>query len=338
MQNKALFADAFISQPSLIMRLVMEFAEASREFRESPGEYMKSAIKGDGIGGRRRRMHLMYGLAVALLFFSSICLAYLIVHTVAYAAPKVEETAETFTPLVDPNDFKQQEIEAPKAAAKERAGGGGGGGRKTPTPPSKGQLPEFSLRPPIIAPRPEQTLKPPALPVQETVQVDPRLQPKRDDLAPTGLPTGVLGPPSAGPGEGGGMGSGKNGGMGSGDGTGVGPGKGFNMGGGDPRLGGGDFNADGTAKSVDSKPQPLNRPRPNYTEEARKNKIQGNVRVRALVGTDGGVKQVRVLSGLSDGLNEEAILAVKQMRFKPATKNGQPVAYWVSLDVEFNLR
>jgi periplasmic protein TonB len=339
MQNKALFADAFINQPSLPMRLSMEFAEASREFRENPGEYVKSAIKGDGIGGRRRRMHLMYGLAVALLFFSSLALGYLIVHTVAYAAPKVsEEVAEEFTPLVDPNDFKQQEIEAPKSPAKERAGGGGGGGRKTPTPPSKGQLPEFSLKPPIIAPRPEQTLKPPALPVQETVQVDPRLQPKRDDLAPTGLPTGVLGPPSAGPGEGGGMGSGKNGGMGSGDGTGVGPGRGFNMGGGDGRLGGGDLNADGSAKSVDARPVPLNRPRPNYTEEARKNKIQGIVRVRALIGADGSVRQVRVTSGLSDGLNEEAILAVKQMRFKPATKNGQPVAYWVPLDVEFNLR
>jgi TonB family protein len=338
MQNKALFADAFISQPSLIMRLGMEFAEASREFRENPSEYVKTAIKGDGIGGRRRRMHLMYGLAVALLVFSSAFITILVLYTIAHANDKPsEEIAETFTPLVDPNDFKPQDMpEAPKA--KEKAGGGGGGGRKTPTPPSKGQLPEFSLKPPIIAPRPEQTLRPPALPVPETVQVDPRLQPKRDDLAPTGLPTGVLGPPSAGPGEGGGIGTGKNGGIGSGDGTGVGPGRGFNMGGGDPRLGGGDLNADGSAKSVDSKPQALNRPRPNYTEEARKNKIQGVVRARALIGADGGVKQVRVISGLSDGLNEEAILAVKQMRFKPATKNGQPVAYWVVLEVEFNLR
>jgi TonB family protein len=110
------------------------------------------------------------------------------------------------------------------------------------------------------------------------------------------------------------------------------------MGGGDGRLGGGDLNADGTAKSVDARPVPLNRPRPNYTEEARKNKIQGIVRVKALIGADGSVRQVRVTSGLSDGLNEEAILAVKQMRFKPATKNGQPVAFWQSLDVEFNLR
>jgi TonB family protein len=132
---------------------------------------------------------------------------------------------------------------------------------------------------------------------------------------------------------GGGMGSGKNGGMGSGSGTGVGPGTGFNKGSGDS-----DFNPDGSAKSVDTKPVPLNRPRPNYTEEARNNKIQGNVRVRALIGADGSVKQVRIITGLPDGLNEEAILAVKQMRFQPATKNGQPVAYWIPLDVPFNLR
>jgi periplasmic protein TonB len=134
------------------------------------------------------------------------------------------------------------------------------------------------------------------------------------------------------------MGSGSGGGVGSGAGQGLGPGRGSGSGGGSPRLDDG-FNADGSAKSVDSRPQALNMPpRPNYTEEARKNKIQGVVRARALVGADGEVKQVRVISGLPDGLNEEAILTVKQVRFKPATKNGQPVAFWIVLSVEFNLR
>jgi TonB family protein len=101
---------------------------------------------------------------------------------------------------------------------------------------------------------------------------------------------------------------------------------------------GGDMNPDGSARSVDSRPQPLSHPRPNYTEEARRNKVEGNVRVRALVGADGSVKQVRVVAGLPDGLNEEVVQAVKKVRFKPAIKNGQPVAYWVPLDVEFNLK
>jgi TonB family protein len=52
---------------------------------------------------------------------------------------------------------------------------------------------------------------------------------------------------------------------------------------------------------------------------------------------DGSVKDVRLASHLPDGLDEEAILAVKQLRFQPASKSGQPVSSWVTLDVEFNL-
>jgi len=109
----------------------------------------------------------------------------------------------------------------------------------------------------------------------------------------------------------------------------------------DPRLGtlpiavaGGS----GVSSPPDTRPLPLNRPRPNYTRQARDNKVQGVIRVKALVGADGMVKDVRLVSHLPDGLDGEAIAAVQHMRFKPATKGGQPVATWVSLDVDFNLR
>jgi TonB family protein len=118
----------------------------------------------------------------------------------------------------------------------------------------------------------------------------------------------------------------------SGTGSGVGSGRGGNTG------SSSDLNPDGSAKSVDSRPVPMTVPRPGYTKAARNNNTQGSIRVRALVGADGTVKQVRVVSGLPDGLNEEATLAVKKMRFKPAIKNGQPVAYWIPLEIEFNLR
>ena len=85
-------------------------------------------------------------------------------------------------------------------------------------------------------------------------------------------------------------------------------------------------------------PIALNRPRPNYTEEARKKKIQGVILARALVGADGSVRQVVIRRGLPGGLDGEAILAVSQMRFRPAMRNGQPVATWITLEVEFNLR
>jgi TonB family protein len=76
-----------------------------------------------------------------------------------------------------------------------------------------------------------------------------------------------------------------------------------------------------------------------FTEEARKNKVQGVVRVRILVDSNGAVREVILKRGLPDGLNEQAIRAAYQMRFIPAMKNGQAVSYWLNnVDVEFNLR
>jgi periplasmic protein TonB len=329
-----LFEGAFVDPPSILRRLIDGFKEAVREFRENPKAYVSSAFKGDGLGGHRRQILLRFGLAMGIsvyaLFFGGILILWSI-----QAKATGDSNKEIEVTMLNPGDLEPQEIDMPKA--EKKAGGGGGGGRKTITPASKGQAPKFDLTPPIIAPRPEPQLKPPTLPVMETIQVDPRLEPPRIADLPTGDPKGTPGPPSAGPGEGGGIGSGKGGGIGSGDGTGLGPGHGFNTGGGDPSLGGGS-RSNAPATSVDQRPVPLNLPRPNYTEEARKNKIQGVVRVKVLVGADGGVKQVRVTSGLPDGLNEEAIRSAYQIRFKPAMKGGQPVSYWVGVDIEFNLR
>jgi TonB family protein len=121
------------------------------------------------------------------------------------------------------------------------------------------------------------------------------------------------------------------GGMGPGNGT---RGKGGGMG---PTMGSGGT-GDGPATSVDTKPIPLNSPQPRYTEEARNNKIEGNVTLRILVGTDGQVHQVRVVRGLPDGLDDQAIQAAYQLRFKPAMKGGNAVAYWQTISIEFNLR
>jgi TonB family protein len=332
MQDKALFEGAFLNQPLLVTRLVNEFAAGTREFTNDPKGYLISAFKGDGIGGRRRKTLLRFGLAIGIVVYAVFFGAILVLWSI-HAKAKATSADELEVHMINPDDFKMQEIEMPKADKK--AGGGGGGGRNTPTPASKGQLPKFSLTPPLIAPRPEPTPRPPSLPVPETVQVDPRLEPKRDELAVTGLPTGVPGPPSAGPGSGGGMGTGDGGGMGPGNGRGVGPGNGYNMGGGDPRLGGG---SGGPATNVDQQPILLNNPVPRYTEEARKNKIQGTVTARVLIGADGSVKQVKIVRGLPDGLDEQAIQAAYQLRFRAAMKSGQPVAFWKNVLIEFNLR
>ncbi|MCI0487754.1 MAG: energy transducer TonB, partial [Blastocatellia bacterium] len=218
-----------------------------------------------------------------------------------------------------------------------RAGGGGGGGRGMILPATFGERDPFLNQDPLIAPTTRPQLKPPVLPTQEWLLGDPTHNVTRDALLPTGIPDGVTGPPSDGLGSGGGIGTGKKGGIGPGDGPGFGPGEKGGQGG--KEFGpGGNNRRTRVVDQVDSKPILLNRPRPNYTEEARNEKLQGTVRAQVLVGEDGRVERVRVIRGLSAGLTEEAIQAASQMRFRPATKDGRPVAHWVTLEIEFNLR
>ena len=87
-----------------------------------------------------------------------------------------------------------------------------------------------------------------------------------------------------------------------------------------------------------TRPEPLNSPTPSYTIQARKNGREGNVNVRILVGSDGSVKRVRILTGLPDGLTYQAVKAAYGLRFKPATKNQVPVDHWQGVLIEFHLR
>jgi TonB family protein len=91
------------------------------------------------------------------------------------------------------------------------------------------------------------------------------------------------------------------------------------------------------ARTVDTKPVRIYSPPPRYTEAARANHTQGSVILSVLVGEDGNVKSVRVVRGLPDGLNEQAIDAARRTTFKPATKDGKAVAYWVGLEMNFRL-
>lgn len=84
-------------------------------------------------------------------------------------------------------------------------------------------------------------------------------------------------------------------------------------------------------------PIPLTKPKLEYTPEALKKKTGGTIKLNVLVGVDGDVKQVSVMNGLPDGLDEKAIKAVYEMKFKPGTKNGKPIDYWKILEIEFNV-
>jgi len=315
----------------MITRLLDEILEASRQFREDPKAFFQGATTFDVAGVQRRRMLLQFGLAVGLLFYATAFAAILIVWSVRRPSQENQKLSVIFCPptLYTPIARMPEDD--------ERSGGGGGGGRHTQEPPSRGALPLFVYTNPIIAPRPEETIRPPVLPIIETVKVDPRIL-ERDNLMPTGLPDGAGVPPSAGPGSDEGIGTGSRGGIGPGVGIGVGQGNDENIGGRYPGMGG--LRRSGTSQeSVDRRPVLVNQPQPLYTEQARTNKIQGVVRVKVLVDANGSVKEVVVVRGLPDGLNEQAIRAAYQMRFRPAVKNGQPVSYWLNnVEVEFNLR
>lgn len=89
---------------------------------------------------------------------------------------------------------------------------------------------------------------------------------------------------------------------------------------------------------VNKRPVPLTRPRPMYTEEARRSKVSGIVRIKLLVGDDGQVKQAIIVRGLPDGLSQEARRCAYGIRFEPAMRNGKPVEFWTPVDIEFNVK
>lgn len=131
--------------------------------------------------------------------------------------------------------------------------------------------------------------------------------------------------PSYGDGTGGGMGAG----TGRGDSDGTKMSDYFNV------PPGPDTNA---IRDVDSKPVIVSRFRPEYTDEARNNNVQGAVRLRILVDEGGTVKSVRVVRGLPHGLTQKAIESGYKTRFKPAMKDGKAVPYWIIIEVTFTLR
>jgi TonB family protein len=76
---------------------------------------------------------------------------------------------------------------------------------------------------------------------------------------------------------------------------------------------------------------------PQYTEEARAAKYQGTVLLFIVVQPDGRATDIRVQRSLGLGLDEKAIEAVQQWRFKPGEKDGTPVPVQATIEVNFRL-
>jgi periplasmic protein TonB len=214
----------------------------------------------------------------------------------------------------------------PLLAPGKKGGGGGGGGERVATPPTRGRLPKFSWT--QYSPPMAKILPKPKLEVQATVTGPPEIHMNSPNLPNYGDPLASLINESGGSGSGGGIGTGSSGGVGSGQGGGVGPGYQWGTGGGYPHAGQGGY----------GEPECVYCPRPSFSDEAVKLKYQGSVYLRIVVTKDGRATNIQVIKGLGAGLDQKAVDAVRNWRFKPAMgPDGKPTAVVVEVEVDFHL-
>jgi periplasmic protein TonB len=211
-------------------------------------------------------------------------------------------------------------------------GGGGGGGNKMKEPPRQAEDPGKDK---ITVP----VQKPPKLEMKQA-KVEPNpidqlnIPAKSLAAAQDSLPGAIEAPPgpptiSQGSGSGGGSGTGSGTGVGPGQGSGLGPGYGGGTGGGVYQPGNGV-----------TLPQLVREVKPAYTSDAMRAKIQGTVLLQCVVRPDGSVTDIQVLRSLDPnfGLDQEAIKAARQWRFRPGMRMGEPVPVLVTIELTFTLR
>ncbi|HLK08197.1 MAG TPA: energy transducer TonB [Candidatus Angelobacter sp.] len=232
---------------------------------------------------------------------------------------------KSYVPRIEPQPFVRVRLEPYIVPAGTHPGNGGGsGGAAERIRASKGMAPPAAreqLTPPIILRNNAQ----PRLSAAVTVIAPPDLAlPKTRQI---GDPLSALTAPSNGPGVAGGIGGKAGGGVG---GDGGGPGRGSGSGGGCC----GDLYAIGNGVSI---PRAIYSPEPEFSEEARRSKYQGEVTLLATIGADGRTRNLMVVRSLGMGLDEKAMEAVRTWRFEPARKNGQPVAVQMNIIVNFHL-
>jgi periplasmic protein TonB len=244
---------------------------------------------------------LATGSAIAIYALIILFIFWLVQKHVQFAAPvKAMQVTELNIPPQAP----------PKA---DRMGGGGG--QRGPTPVTKGTPPKFADTQ-IVPPN-----KPPLIPPK--INIQPTIEVQQDVKMASSIPQiGIASSPLVGMS----MGNGSGTGLGSGNGSGLGPGSGGNTGGGPRRIGGGV-----------SAPEVIYQVEPEFSEEARKAKFAGNVLVSLWVGTDGLPSHVRVIRPVGMGLDEKALEAVRQYRFRPAMENGKPVLVELNIEVNFQI-
>ena len=232
-----------------------------------------------------------------------------------------------------------EEDQKTESEDKDDDGGGGGGGKQEKTPMSDGVRPPMMQNPTIAPSSRMDRVTDPELAIQAGIE---------GPIDETERIEGRYGAPSLnttasdGDGEGGGMGSGRGRGVGPGDGGGFGPGANGGMGGGDnggigPGSGGGGRDRQPPASGPSTGMVILSKPRPGYTEAARKNSVTGTVRLRVTFNANGTIGSITPVTRLGFGLTENAIAAARSIRFKPEMRNGRAVGVKKTIAYNFSI-
>jgi TonB family protein len=92
------------------------------------------------------------------------------------------------------------------------------------------------------------------------------------------------------------------------------------------------------APKADALPvQIISKPTPSYTADARAARVEGEVLLEVEFSASGKLHVLRVVRGLGHGLDESAIRAAEQIRYKPATRSGAPIDSTATLHIVFQM-
>jgi periplasmic protein TonB len=308
------YADlAFLRQTDALrfpVRLAQEAAEAARTFASDPVAFIKALAGGSALP-KEKQKRIGAGLSVAMMVYAA---ALLIIYGSYYISHRNRSSVES-RKQIEVTLLAVPPVIAVKLPPVKHAGGGS----------NQLTLPKQ----PAEQPKPEVLKQRPELRPLDQIQHNPALQPEparapatADAVGPASISTAGV---SGGSGTGGGAGTGHGTGVGSGNEAGVGTGE---------RA---DYNGVFSVGSVTVRPQVLGRPTPGYTDEARRNQIEGSVKISVLLKADGTVSDIKVARGLGYGLDEKAIEAARQLRFVPAQKDGRAVSVRLFLEFKFSL-
>jgi TonB family protein len=208
-------------------------------------------------------------------------------------------------------DVTNVDVPPPFKAPKLDVAAGGGGGSPDKIEAIKGRIPP-RMQAPEITPK-----------IQAPV---PSIDVQKDIIIPDNPTLVNFGQSNSSNVTLGSLGNGSGMGVGNGRGNGYGPGEGGNIGGGLERIGGG-VSAPVVIHSVD----------PEFSDEARRAKYQGICLISVIVDAQGNPQNPRVERALGMGLDEKAIEAIRQFKFKPAMKGKTPVAVMITVEINFRL-